>query len=1240
MISQKNLFISSPPAKATPKPNKINEYPVADTTSELDTTPKLPQLIQPLIGIIDTGFAADNPNIDYSQIILGKDLIDKDNNPLLQPNEGNQHGSTILEIIAGDKNKNNRQTPIWLGRATGSGNWHQSLIEFVDAAKVSKQPNAVVNLSFDLTQINPDGTQTTRHKLTETETAALQYAKDNNILIVAAAGNQGNQISALGQASTKFDNIITVGAVENKYRAAYSSYGEGLDILASGDIPETAETSTTEIKQGTSIAAAKATNTISQMWAANPSLNYQQIKNILLNTAKDIDVPDWDERTGYGILHAELAITTATVAIPTIPVLAATKLLTKPLIDADGNISNSPNPTPAKPSSRPALTNASSSQPKTSSTSTGDYNEGTTSYTTELAPNTTTNTSNSNGTTTTNTQTNSNFSNTESSWDKALVKTSSQGNSFNESTSDSTTNASTYTNKNFYQNSTENKNKSQQNYSRVKYEGTRSDQSSSNQKSRNSTNYTSPSQTTNTTADSYRNSKSESDSQYGTGYAINKGNRQDDWGSKSTNNTRYTSGNYVSASNSSTQTAGKADWTNSSNNNNYNNTHSGEETTVNKSDSTNSNSSGFSKNSSNNDNHSVINSTWDNTTNSGVAVNSNTRDTYSESNSNNQSSYDDGKTKNTGNRDTYTVNQSQQTNSSNGPSYWQNNRGKNYSVSQGNDTQFYKDGPYNNRRTTDSYSVTKSDSLSANSSGKVTSKNNQETFSDNYIQYDNEYKIDAYTTTSTGDEQTITSSRSKSSYDGTNTNSSSSSDTARTRNGQTVTVYKDGRKDETQTSSYERWWSESSTDKGVSSSTSGSETWSSTYRRSDFKGGYSWSETRSGSEVETITKGGVSTSKRIYWTWSRSGTVWDDGRNGWNESWSKSSWINDKYTSESDSKNGSFDPQKTGQINDLPQVGEAPRLNKAPKDILELNKEPKDRPQPSKDFFELPIAYDPKISEKFSDNQFAGSGAPPKNESPWDKFLAKLRRFINKLLELSRQGKQVVLEFLGALLYYYLKHNGALLQPFTDLLIPGGAQARDKLEKLLQTSKAAQAGRATADLIGILQGIAEILFGLGGTTGGGLSGNPALVAVGLGAAAHGLSLVGVSAQDISNLIVQVLQINSGDDPFQSQDAAWEAMLEEQLLDSVSEEAAKIARGHAWKDHGFEFPEIKSRGEFAEFIDSIITYPSEVKRNLRNGRTAYWHDKTGTVVIVDSLDKIDGGTAFKPTNGKQFFRDLR
>ncbi|NJK68905.1 MAG: DUF4114 domain-containing protein [Microcoleus sp. SU_5_3] len=865
-----------------------SDFAVTDTQTQLEITPDSPQQNKPFIGIIDTGFTANNPNINYSQIILGKDVIDGDSNPLIQTNEVKQHGDAILEIINDSESQSDteRSNPIWLGRATGSGNWHQSLIEFVDAAKTAKQPNAAVNLSFDLTQINPDGTQTTRHKLTAEERLALQYAKDNNILIVAAAGNEGNLLSALGQASTEFDNIITVGAAENNYRAAYSSYGGGLDILAAGDIPQTTETATTETKQGTSIAVAKVTNTISQMWEANPSLDYQQIKNILLNTASDIDVPEWDERTGYGILDAGSAIATAAETIPTIPVLVAAKYLTKSLIDADENIGNSANSTAAKTSER-ATTTTAPGTPKTTTRSTGDSNVGTYSTTTDLAPYKTTTTNSSNGTTTTNSRTLSSLSNTDSSWDRSTSKTNHNGESFDESTSDSATNASTYTSRSFSQNSTERKNRSQENRSRVRHEGTRSDSSESAQKSRSSYDYTTPTHTRNDASESYRNSKSKSNSQYGTNLSIYNGDRQDDWGSKSTSKTRTTNGNNVSTTNNATQTAGNAKWTNGSSGNTSNSAHSGEETTVSTSNSTNSNSSGFSKSSSNNDNYSVTNSTWDNNTNGGVAVNANTRDVYSESSSNSQSSYDDGKSKNHGYQDTYNVSKSEQTNSSQGSVYRQNNRHNNYSVRQGNNTETYKHGPQTSSRITDNYSVTKSDGYSANSSGKITSKNNSETFSQNNVQHESEYKIDAYTTTTTGDEETITSTRSNSNNDGTNNTSSSSSDTVRTRNGQTVTVYKDGRKDETETSSYERWWSDNATDKGVSTSTSGSQTWSSSYRRWDFKGGYSWSETISGTNTESVTKGGTTTSKQSNWSWTRSGTVWDDGRNSWNESWSK-----------------------------------------------------------------------------------------------------------------------------------------------------------------------------------------------------------------------------------------------------------------------------------------------------------------------------------------------------------------
>jgi hypothetical protein len=89
----------------------------ADASINFDS----PQSNQPLVGIIDTGFNANNPDIDYSRIILGRDRIDGDNNPLLQTGEGNEHGTHVLGIIGATRGNGlgidgiNDQAPIWLG---------------------------------------------------------------------------------------------------------------------------------------------------------------------------------------------------------------------------------------------------------------------------------------------------------------------------------------------------------------------------------------------------------------------------------------------------------------------------------------------------------------------------------------------------------------------------------------------------------------------------------------------------------------------------------------------------------------------------------------------------------------------------------------------------------------------------------------------------------------------------------------------------------------------------------------------------------------------------------------------------------------------------------------------------------------------------------------------------------------------------------------------------------------------
>jgi hypothetical protein len=260
-----------------------------------------PSQEQPLIGVIDTGFSNNDTAIDYSRVILGRDYIDGDSNPLVSYPTAQVHGSNVLEIIADAQN----QASLWLGRVVGSGKWAESLVEFVDTAKVLGQPHAIANLSFDLTQVNLDGSTTTRYELTSQERTALEYARQNGVLVVAAAGNTSESMSALGQASQEFDNLITVGAAAGLSRAEYSSYGDGLTLVASS-----------ENLLGTSGATAEVTGSAAQVWAANPYLSYQQVTDILKTTATDLGTPGWDVETGFGLLNPASAIHLATLTNP------------------------------------------------------------------------------------------------------------------------------------------------------------------------------------------------------------------------------------------------------------------------------------------------------------------------------------------------------------------------------------------------------------------------------------------------------------------------------------------------------------------------------------------------------------------------------------------------------------------------------------------------------------------------------------------------------------------------------------------------------------------------------------------------------------------------------------------------------------------------------------------------------------------------------------------------------------
>ena len=303
------------------------EQSLLQPTSPL-VSPEPPDSHQPLVGIIDSyGFSNNNPDLNYQNIITGKDLVDDDLNPYVSldyPDPGT-HLAGIVQATQNNQigiNGINDNAPMWLGRANND-NWADSLTEFVNVTKDSHQ-TAVIQLNLDLTQINIDGSVTTRYDLTPVELHALDYARQNHVIVVVPAGDDGSIISGLGQASQQFNNIVTVGSahritddpsvpIAQAYaRADYSNYGASLDIVADGGTIADPITSTvgnsTGTMAGTAVAAAQVVGALSLLWANNPNLDYRQVIEILKNTATDLKSPGCDNQTGLGLLTPKAAV--------------------------------------------------------------------------------------------------------------------------------------------------------------------------------------------------------------------------------------------------------------------------------------------------------------------------------------------------------------------------------------------------------------------------------------------------------------------------------------------------------------------------------------------------------------------------------------------------------------------------------------------------------------------------------------------------------------------------------------------------------------------------------------------------------------------------------------------------------------------------------------------------------------------------------------------------------------------
>ena len=136
---------------------------------------------------------------------------------------------------------------------------------------------------------------------------AVNYARNNDVVMIAAAGNDGTSVVSYPAA---YPQVIAVGATDDTdRRASFSNYGSDLDVVAPGVMIYSTQGGTGyQYLSGTSAAAPHVAGVAALMLTVSPALEPEEISSIINQTATDISQTAYDPMTGWGIVNAFRAV--------------------------------------------------------------------------------------------------------------------------------------------------------------------------------------------------------------------------------------------------------------------------------------------------------------------------------------------------------------------------------------------------------------------------------------------------------------------------------------------------------------------------------------------------------------------------------------------------------------------------------------------------------------------------------------------------------------------------------------------------------------------------------------------------------------------------------------------------------------------------------------------------------------------------------------------------------------------
>jgi subtilisin family serine protease len=254
------------------------------------------------VAVIDCGINLTHPEfaIKSGGIFSGWDYIDNDSIANDEPGGvGSGHGTFVagvVRLVAPGAQIYAYRVLDTLGRGDGYTVADAILRAIDDSCRV-------INLSLGMIG---------RHEAVD---EALKYAEQNDIIVVAAAGNDSTHLDPLFPFPAMKSSCLTVAALDSvNQKADFSNFGTKVDICAPGTQIYAPHLDTLYAWwDGTSFAAPFVSGLAALIISINPAITREQLDNVVAQTAINIDSlnPGMEDLLGNGLIDIMAALETA-----------------------------------------------------------------------------------------------------------------------------------------------------------------------------------------------------------------------------------------------------------------------------------------------------------------------------------------------------------------------------------------------------------------------------------------------------------------------------------------------------------------------------------------------------------------------------------------------------------------------------------------------------------------------------------------------------------------------------------------------------------------------------------------------------------------------------------------------------------------------------------------------------------------------------------------------------------------